>query len=270
MKVKFRSSGLRRTHSRGYSTLATIIGGYAMKRTLCFFSLSNLIVLTGFLAGAGIAEAQLVQVGPGYVKAPFVRVYRTPNGTVVRAPFTNIERGGPAYRSQYPQAPYVNPYEDPRLASRDGDIAAADITLLERQRRLVAASARRLDRDLLRFRTGSHWQAFLRLPPGFLNGNRIAISGRGEMVQPDPIAVQGALNNFDAVADSDEYQTISQLGSFRSTHRLLREYVSLLSLPSADPLPPVLEQAGQPSILVPSAVEQPPEELPLPELEFPR
>jgi len=43
-----------------------------MQRTLCFSALSNLIVLAFFLAGAGVAEAQLIQIGPGYVKALMV------------------------------------------------------------------------------------------------------------------------------------------------------------------------------------------------------
>ena len=239
-----------------------------MKRTLCLFSASNLIILTGFLAGAGVAEAQLVEVGPGYVKAPFVRVYRTPNGTSVRAPFTHVESGAPAYGRQLRQGPYADPYGDPQAGGYDNVDAAADISLMERQRRLVAVSAWRLDRDLLRFRTGSHWQAFLRLPPNLLNAHRIA--GRGVMVQSDPVAVQAVLNNFDAVASNDQYRKITQLSSFRSTHRLLREYVLLLSLPSADPLPPVPEALGQRSVLVPPTVEQPPEELRLPDLEVPQ
>lgn len=140
-----------------------MIGGSAMKRTLFLSSVSNAIILTGFLVGIGIAEAQLVQVSPGYVKAPFVRVYRTPNGT----------------------------------------------------------------------------------------------------------SVQAALNNFDKVASNDQYRQIAQLRSFRATHRLLREYVSLLSLPTADPLPPEPEVFGQRSILVPPTVEKPPEELRLPNLKSP-
>ncbi len=274
MKVNFRISVHRRIHRRAtlhrrdYSTLATIIGGYAMKRTLCLFSLSKLIILTGFLAGAGVAEAQLVQIGPGYVKAPFVRVYRTRNGTSVRAPFTHVESGAPAYGRQLRQGPYAHPYGDPQAGGYDNGDATAAISLMERQRRLVARAARRLDRDLLRFRTGSHWQAFLRLPPELLNAHRIA--GRGVMVQLDPVAVQAALNNFDTVASNDQYRKIAQLSSFRSTHRLLREYVWLLSLPSADPLPPGPEAFGQRSVLVPPTVEQPPEELRLPDLEVPQ
>src|SRR5690242_4020923 len=40
-------------------------------------------------------QAQLVQVGPGFVKAPFVRVYWCPDGsTRVRAPFVDVVSPG--------------------------------------------------------------------------------------------------------------------------------------------------------------------------------
>ena len=239
-----------------------------MKRTLCLFSLSHVIFFTGFLSRPGVAEAQLVQIGPGYVKAPFVRVYRTPNGTSVRAPFTHVESGAPAYDRQLRQGPYADPYGDPQGGGYAKGDATADISLMERQRRLLVGSAQRLDRDLLRFRTGNHWQTFLRLPPELLKAHRIA--GRGVMVQPDPVAVQAALNNFDLIASNDQYRMIAQLSSFHSTHRLLREYVWLLSLPSAAPLPPGSEAIGQPSELLPPTVEQAPAELVLPGLEAPQ
>lgn len=236
-----------------------------MKRTLCLFSVSNLIVLTGFLAGPGVAEAQLVQVGPGYVKAPFVRVYQTPNGTFVRAPFTRIEPSAPAYDHQFDQRPNERPDGEPLVDGYDKGDATS---LMERQRRLVASSARRLNRDLTKFRTGDLWQAFLRLPPDIMNEHSVA--GHAPMVQPEPIAVQDALINFDTVASNEQYRRISQLNSFLLTHRLLREYVSLLSPPIEDPVPPGAAGFDDRSILVWPPVERAPEELRLPELQAPR
>ena len=238
-----------------------------MKRTLCLYLLSHLILHTGFFARAGVAEAQLVQIGPGYVKAPFVRVYRTRNGTTVRAPFTHVESGAPAYGRQHRQGSYADPYGDPHSGSYDHGDAVANSSPFEHKRRLVAVSARQLDRDLLRLRTGSHWQAFLRLPPEVLNAHPLA--GRGAMVPPETVAVHSALNNFDVVAGSDQYQKITQLRSFRSTHRLLREYVALLSPSGDDPLPPGHEALGQPPVLGLPTAEQPPEELHLPHPESP-
>src|SRR5256885_21872 len=48
------------------------------------------------------SHGQLVQVGPGYVKAPFVRVYSNPDGSsYVRAPFVSIYSGGHYYPHGY-------------------------------------------------------------------------------------------------------------------------------------------------------------------------
>lgn len=242
-----------------------------MKRTVSQSSVSLLAVLMGFLAGAGVAEAQLVQVGPGYVKAPFVRVYRTPHGTSVRAPFTRVDGGRPVYGHYYQQRTYAQPYDEPQVdnySNVDDNIdEVAELSLLERQRRLVVKSAWRLERDLAGFRSAKHWQAVLRLPPEFLQGNTSA--GGGAMGQPDPAVVKSALDNFDRVAGDDQLRKIAGLQSFRSTHRLLREYVSLLSLPSEDPEPVGQNDMRQPPE-IPSPGEQPPEELPLPLLEFPQ
>ncbi|TWU26067.1 hypothetical protein [Bythopirellula polymerisocia] len=234
-----------------------------MKRMLSHSIFSQLAMLTSFLAAAGVSEAQLVQVGPGYVKAPFVRVYRTPYGTSVRAPFTRVDGGTPAYGRHYRQRPSVDQQVD---TYNDVD-QGADLSLLERQRRLVAKSASRLERDLSGFRSASHWQAILRLPAEFRQGQT---AGESSMVQPDPIAVKSALDNFDEVASNDQLRKIAQLHSFRSTHRLLREYVSLLSLPSEEPLTSGPAADEQPPVEIPSPVEQPVEELPLPLLEFPQ
>ena len=111
-----------------------------------------------------------------------------------------FETGVPAHGHQLGHGPHTDPFSDPQVVDFDYD-DAVDISLLERQRRLVARSARRLDCDLLRFRAARHWQAFLRLPSEFLNAPPIA--GSNEMVQPDPAAVQAALDNFDAVASVD-------------------------------------------------------------------
>lgn len=239
-----------------------------MKRMLSHSCVSLLALLTGFLAVASVAEAQLVQVGPGYVKAPFVRVYRTPYGTSVRAPFTRVDGGTPTFGRHHYQPPYAETHAN--VQSRSGNYVedVAELSLLERQRRLVAKSAWRLERDLAGFRSGSHWQSVLQLPSEFRHGNLPAESG--EQVQPDPAAVQSALDNFDQVASERQSRKIAQLNSFRSTHRLLREYVSLLSLPSGEPEPVEPEAMDQPPVEIPAPGEQPAEELPLPLLKFPQ
>lgn len=243
-----------------------------MKRTLSHSSVSQLAMIFSFLAGAGVAEAQLVQVGPGYVKAPFVRVYRTPHGTSVRAPFTRVDGGRPVYGHYYQQRTYAQPYDEPQVdydnKVDDNIDEVAELSLLERQRRLVAKSAWRLDRDLSGFRSGGHWQAVLQLPPEFRHGDTMA--GGGSEVQPDPVAVKSALDNFDTVASDGQSRKIAGLHSFRTTHRLLREYVSLLSLPREEPDLNGPDEVEQPPLEIPSPAEQAPEELPLPMLEFPQ
>src|SRR5438552_1812968 len=76
--------------------LAGLIGRHrriAMNRL--FLRPTAVAILLHFLIATG--EAQLVQVGPGFVKAPFVRVYWCPDGSsYVRAPF--VEVFSPSYR----------------------------------------------------------------------------------------------------------------------------------------------------------------------------
>ena len=248
-----------------------------MTRTLSLLSSLQLGILAGLLSGAGIAEAQLVQIGPGYVKAPFVRVYRTPYGTSVRAPFTQVEGGTPVYGRRFQQQPDQRFYLEPEgvvppandLGGGDPDpqdlsfdnAADTEASLLERQRRLVGKSARRLDHDLRSFPRASHWLEVLQLPPEFLDAKPMA--GSNQAAQPDQEAVKIALQNFDVVAGHARYRRIAQLQSFRTTHRLLRQYVSLLSLPREEPLPSLPENED-PLLLKPAAIDQPAEELSLP------
>ena len=202
-----------------------------MKRTLCLFSTSCLILLTSLFIGADVAEAQLVQVGPGYVKAPFVRVYQTPHGTTVRAPFTHVENGVPFFGRHMRSGPGIETFEASPVESYHQEADTTEISLIERQRRLVGKSSLRLNRDLSRFRRATHWQTVLQLPSEFQKMKLLENSS--EVAQPDRAAVEAALENFEQVAGNPRYRKIAQLKSFRTTHRLLREYVSLLSLPSA-------------------------------------
>ncbi len=242
-----------------------------MKRSLSHHTISQLSMIACFLIGAGVAEGQLVQVAPGYVKAPFVRIYRTPHGTSVRAPFTRVEGGAPVYGHYYQQRTYGQPYEEPQV-DHSGDFEnsideVAELSLLERQRRLIAKSARQLERDLARFRSGDHWQTILQLPPEFVSG---AVMASGAEVQVEAAVVKSALENFEIVASDPQSRKIAGLRSFRTTHRLLREYVSLLSLPTETPEPVEPDLASQPEFEIPFPSEQSAEELPLPQLEFPQ
>ena len=254
-----------------------------MKRKLCAAAIAALISQSAF----GVCDAQVVQVGPGYVKAPFVRVYRGPNGTVVDAPFTHVERGAPAYGPRYAPSRYPNGVNGEYRVDQYGveqyiPAPGIDLTIAERHRRRLAIVARRLDHDLTRFSTGAQWQDFFRLPP------EVRVIQRGAdrpAVQPDVVLLQIVLSNFEAVAQDEHYRKISRMGSFRATHHHLKAYVAVLSDPNAHPgdFPsPEMTAPGvdQPSVLLPPATqpapqpaaeqstESPTEELPLPDLDI--
>ena len=87
--------------------------------------------------------AQLVQVGPGYVKAPFVRVYTNPDGrTHVRAPFVSVNSPSRQY--------FVPRYHEfaPQNAVRYGD-AHADSAGTSSFRELDWSELRKLARASL-------------------------------------------------------------------------------------------------------------------------
>jgi len=177
------------------------------------------------LAGTAGARAQPVQVGPGYVKAPFVRIYRGPEGTTVEAPFTRVQTNGSAYNRRNPPQPSVAPPSDP-LGQHFGNakqvLPGSEVSAVERQRRKLAVLARRLDRDLMRMTTATHWQAFLQLPP------EIVSSKRALAMHTDLESLQRALKHFSLVADNKEYQSVASLGSFRTLYRELQSYAIML------------------------------------------
>src|SRR5580704_14853487 len=92
--------------------------------------------------------AQLVQVAPGYVKAPFVRVYSNPDGSsYVRAPFVSVF--SPGYRTGYgvPSGPTSS-----ELAKMDWRSLA----------QVIRASAAQLDLDLNQIPSGATWRSRLK------------------------------------------------------------------------------------------------------------
>ena len=233
-----------------------------------------LLPMAATLASVTIAEAQIVQIGPGYIRAPYVRIYRSPSGTAVRAPYTRVDVGGRVNVRTPGRRVYVDPYGTqrivtPRQTTSDSSILSADLPMVERQRRLLASSVQRLDGDLGRLRGGGDWQTYLRMPTGVSSATRV--SGSNEFMQPDPQAVDAVLSKFDFVVSREDYRKIYQLSSFRSTHRLLREYVVLLSLPTTNELEaaariqptPATPNTISPATPVPVSKPQP-EELPVP------
>lgn len=232
-----------------------------MKRTTLFMNkILRATMLVGLFSLTGIAgaRAQLVQVGPGYVKAPFVRVERGPEGTRVRAPFTRVETGRPAYSPAYhrrhalaPQAGYEsNPLGQADISS-EHPLPGTKLAAVERQRRKLAILSRRLDRDLMRMTTAAHWQTFLQLPVEVVSPKRAVV------VEPGLETLQRTLARFALVAENEEYQSVARIGSFRATYRELKVYLAMVESADAtsetpEPSPPTDPAIKRlPSVLVP-------------------
>ncbi len=193
------------------------------------------------------ATAQLVQVGPGYVRAPFVRVYSYPDG------------------SSYVRAPFVSIYSPPRFYVLPGDVYAAPATPgprivsrslgsledvsqpLERQRRQLAAASRQLQRDLSRINAPASWFDFLGLPPEVTEPD--SSSSQPEMSPSGIESLQRVLANFEQTRQEAKYRVIAELPGFQTTHAHLSQYIGLATgsaQEAAEELPPpVPEKRGE-------------------------
>ncbi len=157
-----------------------------------------------------VSEAQLVQVGPGYVKAPFVRVYHYPDGSsYVRAPFVAVI--SPGCRTVYPAPSLPTP----------GDL----------QRQLFCAAGE-LRHSLGDFATGGGWRDYLALSPGMALAD-----GKPDDAQSSPSAAElsDVLKRFDSVDQNNDYRIIARLPGFKATHERLAAYLSQITTPSSQP-----------------------------------
>ena len=116
-----------------------------MRRLLPAFVISMIV---WHCAGV-LTQAQLVQVGPGFVKAPFVRVYHDPSGgSHVRAPFVDV------YTPGMRVAPVI------RNAPPDIELSRMDWRSLDRA---VQDWSSRLDTDLNGIPSGEFWKSSLKI-----------------------------------------------------------------------------------------------------------
>jgi hypothetical protein len=102
------------------------------------------VVASVWVSATSLTQAQIVQVSPGYVRAPFVRVYTGPGGTQVRAPFVDVQ--APGYRGRR----FV---EQPAVPSA-GDLAQLDWANL---RLAIRELSIYLDSQLSTLTTGDTW-----------------------------------------------------------------------------------------------------------------
>jgi hypothetical protein len=199
----------------------------------------SILAVAATLAAANSVQAQLIRVEPGYVKAPFVRVYRTPDGgRRVRAPFTDVYSPGyahPAYRDdrRYGRS-YVNPYAE---ADNYAETFNDPLGPQERARRQLAAAAYDLDRDLSRMVGGREWQEYLRLPASVFAGLNLNQPTPIDL-NVDPDELERVLARFTQIANDEQYNMISELPSFRAVHQHLVEYLDAGQQPPPPPTPP--------------------------------
>jgi hypothetical protein len=156
-----------------------------------------------------VSEAQLVQVGPGYVKAPFVRVYHYPDGSsFVRAPFVAIH--SPGYAVAYPEHSVPTPGDLCEMSWRSLGEAIHESTI-------------QLDSDLDQFARGENWRSRLKT-------SEIAALVPKGADRPPAAGVRrqllAALEVLRAAHKSSELSPVVSLQSFQILEAALGEYVS--------------------------------------------
>jgi hypothetical protein len=182
-------------------------GVKAMRLLKCF-----LVLATAWNGWGAAANAQLVEVGPGYVRAPFVRVYTYPGGgSYVRAPFVSrFSPGFPgAYADSFP------------MRERFDEMSWSELC------RQVRESCAQLESDLARFRSGNFWRTSLKT-------DEIAAFVSVDSDYPPAESVRRQLTDilatYQSIGDAPDFNRVAQLGSFQALRAALSEYVMLPEL----------------------------------------
>jgi hypothetical protein len=171
-------------------------------------TLGFLLALLVGQASVPNAQAQLVQVGPGFVRAPFVRVYWGPDGSsYVRAPFVSTYSPGYWPQGYWPQGGPL-PADCQRM-----NWAALVRTINE--------SARQLDADLTQLPAGDPWRTQL-------NTKELATLAPADPQQPPPeelrLRMLQMLPAFDNMAAMPSADWVGGRVSFQMLQAALREY----------------------------------------------
>ena len=154
------------------------------------------------------SQAQLVQVGPGYVKAPFVRVYSHPDGSsYVRAPFVGVFSPGYRHVDWIP----ANDLPQPE------DFAEMDWRELRTSIRHLAAN---LDAELDRFGTGDLWKVELKTAE-----IRALVHSSGPPTAAEAAKLEAILARYEATKHNSTARAVSKLNSFRALYVALDEYL---------------------------------------------
>jgi hypothetical protein len=155
------------------------------------------------------SHGQLVQVGPGYVKAPFVRVYWYPDGSsYVRAPFVSIYSGG----HYYPHGYHSDGGHD---VDQFGSMDWRSLNQAIREWRS------KLDANLLQNPSGDFWKTSLKTAE---IATLVSADWEGPPNEEARQQLRAIYDTFEKVASSPEVNGVAGLQSFQMLRAALREY----------------------------------------------
>lgn len=191
-------------------------------------NLSLVYFVLALLCFPAVGQSQIVEVESGRVRAPFVRVYRTPDGgTRVRAPFVDIltegSRGPRPARG--PQDVPLGQFNDGHTtitsnatdASTEIDVTQADWLSLKS---IVRASEAELESQLDHYRDADRWKA--RLHVGSLRQILTAESNQ-QPVGDTRDRLQVILSAYDHASSNAAFRPLTRLSEFHAVHGALRE-----------------------------------------------
>lgn len=177
----------------------------------------NLICLGTFtllMFGYGQSSwGQLVQVEPGYVKAPFVRIYKNPDGSsYVRAPFVGV------YKPGYGPEVVESQIDAPMAPSEDSQPIMGWQTL----RQMLVQGVTNLDRILNRSSTGPYWKEYLHTAELI----QIVDTQVDTPPEADEVArLTEILAAYNSAMADNQFRAITRRRAFRTVYGVLSELV---------------------------------------------
>ncbi len=162
------------------------------------------------------AVAQLVDVRPGYVRAPFVRVYSYPDGSShVRAPFVSVYSPPRVFVTP---SPYF--YSESRVTEYADDLSNLDWRVL-RQR--IRDGVARFDRNLARAAAYAEWRDYLKTD---ILAGLVADDNDDPPRPAEADQLQEILSKYQATVNSSNLQRVTTTDGFRTVYDALVKFVT--------------------------------------------